>query len=627
MIKQILSFMLGLVAIYNCSQAQNIVNPNANAETKAVKAYLDQVYGKKIISGQAFENVNENWLNIIQNASGKQPAILGLDFMNSTYERRTNHGADPNAMTDKAIDWYKNKHGLVEFHWHWDAPKNVTGIWYSAFYTSATSFDINYAVNNQNSTDFQLLVRDIDDIAAHLKRLQDNGVPVIWRPLHEAEGGWFWWGAKDGASCQKLWNYMYDRLVNHHQLNNLIWVWNSYGGGNKGNWYPGDKTVDIIAWDYESGNSWNSYQQLFGGKGKLFALGEEGKLPDPNNFAARPWLYFLTWAYMIQNNNDANWINKVYNDPKTITLSDLPWPWVKDVVANAGPDQVLITTNLSTVVGLDGSGSSSVNSAITSYVWKENNVQIATGVKPQLSLSLGKHTITLVITDANNKTATDEVVIHVKKPNLALNKTVTVSSTEANLGNIASNATDGKTDTRWSSLYADPQWIKIDLGAPYVLENFSLMWEVAFAKSYVIEVSMDDANWTQVMQTTTGDGGTDDIAITPTSAQYVRLTSTARATTYGNSLYEFEVYGSDMITALDSEAGNYPKLNPYPNPFQDRIYLNLPANTEVELSDMNGMLLYRGSESSIETGALSKGLYLLKIKQVGGTQVVKMSKN
>ena len=69
------------------------------------------------------------------------------------------------------------------------------------------------------------MIKDIDYTAGLLKKLQDNKVPVIWRPLHEAAGGWFWWGAQGAAPCKKLWQVMFDRMVNHHGLHNLIWVW------------------------------------------------------------------------------------------------------------------------------------------------------------------------------------------------------------------------------------------------------------------------------------------------------------------------------------------------------------------------------------------------------------------
>ena len=79
------------------------------------------------------------------------------------------------------------------------------------------------------------LIRDIDAISEQLKILQDNNVTVLWRPLHEASGGWFWWGCRGKDAYQWLWNLMYERQTHYHKLNNLIWVWN----GQDPDWYVG----------------------------------------------------------------------------------------------------------------------------------------------------------------------------------------------------------------------------------------------------------------------------------------------------------------------------------------------------------------------------------------------------
>jgi mannan endo-1,4-beta-mannosidase len=321
-----------LVFLFASVQGQKLVNPNATPETVKLKTFLDNTYTNKIISGQAFERVNEPWLDIISSASGgKLPAMLGLDFMYSTPDR-VKAGEDASAMTYKAIDWVKNKGGIVEFHWHWDAPSKVKpGKEDQAFYTYNTDFSIKDAMANDTNADYKLLIRDMDIIAGQIKILQDSGVPIIWRPLHESEGAWFWWGT-DGDACLKLYNLMYNRFTNLHKLNNIIWTWNTYAKlEGKPFWYPGDNTVDIIAYDYEKTDSWKAMTDIFGKSNKPFALAEVGGLPGPETFEQKPWLYFITWAYMIKDptidldrgRNYPCWINTVYNHPRVITLSDL----------------------------------------------------------------------------------------------------------------------------------------------------------------------------------------------------------------------------------------------------------------------------------------------------------------
>jgi hypothetical protein len=139
--------------------------------------------------------------------------------------------------------------------------------------------------------------------------------------------------------------------------------------------------------------------------------------------------------------------------------------------------------------------------------------------------------------------------------NLALNKPVTVSSVE-NAGVAGTNAVDGATGTRWSSAFSDPQWIYVDLQATYNITRVKLNWEAAYGKSYQIQVSADATNWTTIYSTTTGAGGIQDLTGLSGTGRYVRVYGTVRATAYGYSLWEFEVYGTVPVpTGLTAAAG------------------------------------------------------------------------
>ncbi len=152
--------------------------------------------------------------------------------------------------------------------------------------------------------------------------------------------------------------------------------------------------------------------------------------------------------------------------------------------------------------------------------------------------------------------------------NIALNKTGTALSEEGS-GFEAGKAFDGNATTRWSSVeYVDPQWIYVDLGASYNIGRVKLLWEAAYAKSYRLEVSSDKTNWTTVFSTTNGDGGTDDISFSTSSGRYVRMYGTQRGTSYGYSLYEFEVYESGTApqvpgvpTGLAASAASSSQIN------------------------------------------------------------------
>lgn len=131
--------------------------------------------------------------------------------------------------------------------------------------------------------------------------------------------------------------------------------------------------------------------------------------------------------------------------------------------------------------------------------------------------------------------------------NLALNRPVTASSTES-ATYPASAAVDGNSTTRWSSLFSDPQWLYVDLGSTKTINRVVLNWEAAYASAYQVQVSNDASTWTNIYSTTTGNGAIDDLTGLSGSGRYVRVNGTTRATAYGYSLFEFEVYGSNGPT-------------------------------------------------------------------------------
>jgi hypothetical protein len=119
----------------------------------------------------------------------------------------------------------------------------------------------------------------------------------------------------------------------------------------------------------------------------------------------------------------------------------------------------------------------------------------------------------------------------------------TTASSAENASFAAANAPDGNTGTRWSSGFSDPQWLQVDLGATHSISRAVLNWEAAYATAFQIQTSTDGSTWTTVYSTTSGAGGVQDLTVSG-SGRYVRMNGTARATQYGYSLWEFQVYGS-----------------------------------------------------------------------------------
>ncbi|EGS22650.1 uncharacterized protein CTHT_0011220 [Thermochaetoides thermophila DSM 1495] len=296
----------------------NPVNPAANADAKALYNYLKSIYGKKILSGQQ----ELSWANWISQQTGKTPALVSVDLMDYS-PSRVERGTVGTAV-EEAIQHHE-RGGIVSVLWHWNAPTGLYDTeenrWWSGFYTRATDFDVEQALSSTTNANYTLIIRDIDAIAVQLKRLQDAGVPVLFRPLHEAEGGWFWWGAKGPEPCKKLWNLLYDRLTNYHQLNNLLWVWNSI----LPEWYPGDDTVDILSADvYAQGNGLVELGQ----DKKMIAATEVGAAPLPDLLQAYQvhWLWFAVWSDGFINNaewNSLETLQTIYNHDYVLTLDEI----------------------------------------------------------------------------------------------------------------------------------------------------------------------------------------------------------------------------------------------------------------------------------------------------------------
>jgi len=289
-------------------------NPEASPEAKALQAYLCSLEGKAILSGQqevphpGREDCDE--LNYIQATTGKLPAVLGLDYI------------DYNNVTERALDW-SQRGGIVCLCWHWGAPGQGMG-----FKASQGKVDLGEVLRPGSELNRQLLA-DMDRTAMELIRLRDAGVPVLWRPFHEMNGGWFWWGKGGPEPLKALWRLMYERYTRLHKLNNLIWVF-GYTSKPDPAWYPGDAYVDIAgADDYKEGAHRAMYDAVvrIAGNGLPVAYHECGPIPDPAELAAKgpAWAWFLTWHTIhVKTQNTPEYLKHVFNHPYVITLDKLP---------------------------------------------------------------------------------------------------------------------------------------------------------------------------------------------------------------------------------------------------------------------------------------------------------------
>lgn len=164
-----------------------------------------------------------------------------------------------------------------------------------------------------------------DDLAA----LADSGVPVMFRPWHEAGGTWFWWSQEGPGQYVRLWRDLWDYLVNQREIHNLLWVWSAGLVGISTDWYPGDAYVDVSGHDrYDvPGGDYASHRAdllRYGSSNKVRAMTEVGYIPaDPAAFARLPMAWAMTWTspYITQNSDAA--LTAFYSNPAVITRANV----------------------------------------------------------------------------------------------------------------------------------------------------------------------------------------------------------------------------------------------------------------------------------------------------------------
>ncbi len=274
------------------------VTPNASLETRQLYTRLTREFGRRTFSGQ-HESDTRKPTRLDQLAAltdGAAPAILGLDLQ--LYSQAWTN-PERTGATELALDWALKCHGIVTLSWHWLSPFGGAEPAWNSFSTDKTTFDAS-RITDETSPEYAAIIVDLDLIAAQLKRLQAADVPVLWRPLHEAEGRWFWWGAHGPETTKALYRLMFDRFTKFHHLDSLIWVWTTTDNNDAPDWYPGDDYVDIIATDlYAPEGTHGDFSAVFDRLRELYhghkpiALGECGALPVLTDRA--PWLWFLVW--------------------------------------------------------------------------------------------------------------------------------------------------------------------------------------------------------------------------------------------------------------------------------------------------------------------------------------------
>lgn len=400
------------------------VTPNATESAKKVFAFLRENFMKKTISGMMISDQNFNYnygdmkllgpgectpadsckytdeqvswkgqtdIAEFYKRSGHYPAIGGFDMLFATgghHEEGWFKGYTENNLLMTEDLWKMG--GIPTYTWHWKVGKdtvfytkdtypnngfNASGCTAGVKGTSENNTCFNYTKAfkgeqckeiDETSQEYKDIVADIDIVSGYFKQLQEKGIAVVWRPLHEASGGWFWWGTASAECYVQLYRLVFNRMVTTNGLKNLIWVWNintdpslgyDYSALN-GAWYPGDDYVDIVAVDvYDPLNNHNSGANYFNkivsdvGTNKMIALSENGAIPDIDSIAEDKayWSYWMTWSQtwsgnFLEKTTTEMWKRNL-DDERIIALDNMPG-WDKVTVSIPFANRTSVPSNV-----------------------------------------------------------------------------------------------------------------------------------------------------------------------------------------------------------------------------------------------------------------------------------------
>ena len=310
------------------------INPSATPEARQLLKYLYKIQGKKTLSGM--HNVLGKMsipTDRVQQLTGKYPAIWGGDFgfADST------HDIDNIKYRPLLVPEIKRQHAhgaIIVLSYHQANPvigepcnfqggiiSKLTDAQWQELLTPGTPL-------------YQKWAAQMDLLAGHLEQLQAAHIPVIFRPYHEMNGSWFWWGGRPGAQGYlALWQQLYTYYTEHHHLNNLLWAWTP-DKPNPGveNYFPGRDKVDLLGTDiYPRKDSvavtypqrWYETMHRLAG-GKPLGLSEHSQLVSPEQLQQQPYVWFMSWGEMLFNANKPEEIKQIYDSRRVLSVEDVP---------------------------------------------------------------------------------------------------------------------------------------------------------------------------------------------------------------------------------------------------------------------------------------------------------------
>ena len=295
-------------------------------QKQQVLNFLNSISGKKTIAGQHNREPNsqpEMWTDSIYATTGKYPGMWSGDFLFES-ENIANRWT---MIREAKKEW--DRGFLVQIMFHTCPPTigEPCG-WKGGVLSHLSDIDWDSLVTNGTKLNNNWKER-LDTIAVYLQYLKDNGVAVLFRPLHEMNQKLFWWGGRPGPQgTAKLYRITHDYLTNNKGLNNLIWIWDMQDIDSSWAQYnPGNDYWDLLAFDvYSDGYNQNWYEYALSIAGnKPLAIGECAKLPTPEILKKEPrYVFFMAWAELVYKSNKVKQIKYLYDAPNVITLDKMP---------------------------------------------------------------------------------------------------------------------------------------------------------------------------------------------------------------------------------------------------------------------------------------------------------------
>jgi mannan endo-1,4-beta-mannosidase len=331
--------LLGLLA-GGCSSVKP-VTPHAAPEAVALLNYLHGISGRHTLTGQHNYPATMDASTLEAAAAwGRTPAVFGQDFGFAKPGDKDAVAARPDIIAEVKRQYEKGS--IIALCWHAVPPTADEPVAFRSRPGAPATTNLATVQGQLTDGQWNELITpgtrlnqrwcdQVDVIAGFLKQLRDAHVPVLWRPYHEMNGDWFWWGGRRGErGTIALYRQMFDRLANHHQLNNLVWVWSVDRPGTPErqfvDFFPGRNYFDIAALDvYHSDFSPVYYHDLLKlAGGKPIALAEVGPPPTLAVLETQPlWTWWMNWAGMVRKEPDEiQAMQTLVNAPRSLSLDD-----------------------------------------------------------------------------------------------------------------------------------------------------------------------------------------------------------------------------------------------------------------------------------------------------------------